>query len=246
MFFKAEGEGEMEEEIDLRECLKIIDKRWKLIIILPLIAAITSGLVSFYCIRPVFQTSTTMIIGKKTPDQGQTIGQIISLDVLLANQQLNKTYETIAKSQTVEQNVINDLHLPLTIGELNNLISVTPVQDTEIMKISAVSTNPEMAALIANTVAEEFSKTVINVGKVDTVSIVDKALTPVSPIRPNKILNILIAFIVGLVVSVVLAFLLDYLKENVDTTSKKASDLEKLLGMPVLGIIPNYQIGKHG
>ena len=235
----------MEEEIDLRQYWEVLRGRWKILMILPLIAALTSGLVSFFLIKPVYQTSTTLIVGKKAMDSGQGIG-MLDYNVLLANQQLTKTYAAIAKSRTVEQNVINDLDLPLTAGELHSLISVNAVKDTEILEIKVINTEPELAASIANSVAQEFSKAVIAIKKVDSVSIVDKAMTPVSPIKPNKKQNVLIAFVVGLMASVGLVFLLEYLEKSVKTSSESSIDVEKLLGMPVLGIIPNFQIVKRG
>ena len=126
----------------------------------------------------------------------------------------------------------------MTVAGLNSQISVNSVKNTEILEIQVNNQNPELAATIANTVAQEFSKAVIEIKKVDSVSIVDKAVTPTSPIKPNKKLNVLIAFVVGLMASVGLVFLMEYL----DNTVKTTNDVETLLGIPVLGLIPNYQI----
>jgi len=105
-----------------------------------------------------------------------------------------------------------------------------------------MNTNPDLAASIANSMADEFSKAVIDIKKVDSVSIVDTAVTPTHPVKPNKKLNVLIAFVVGLMASVGLVFLLEYM----DNTVKTSDDVEKLLGIPVLGVIPNYDTGKQG
>ena len=230
----------MEEEIELREYWEVLRKRWVLVVVLPLIAALTSGIISFFVIKPVYQASTTLIVGKKATD-GQAAAQMLDNSVLLANQQLAKTYATIAQSRTVEQNVIKALDLSMTVGGLDGMISITPVKTTEILEIQVTNTDPELAASIANTMSQEFSKAVIEIKKVDSVSIVDTAVTPTAPIKPNKMLNILIAFVVGLMASVGMVFMLEYL----DNTIKTSSDVEKLLGIPVLGIIPNYQTGKQ-
>ncbi|ODA40170.1 Wzz/FepE/Etk N-terminal domain-containing protein [Desulfosporosinus sp. BG] len=232
----------MEEEIELRQYWDMLRKRWMIVVVLPLIAALTSGIISFYIIKPVYQASTTLIVGKKAAEEGQAANQMLDNSVLLANQQLAKTYATIAQSRTVEQSVLNDLNLSLTVEELDKLISINPVKTTEILEIQVSNTDPKLAASIANTMAQEFSKAVIEIKKVDSVSIVDTAVTPDKPVKPNKTLNILIAFVVGLMAAVGLAFLLEYL----DNTVKTSEDVEKLLGIPVLGVIPNYQIGKQG
>ena len=232
----------MEEEIDLLQYWEVMRKRWILVVVLPLIAALTSGIISFFVIKPVYQASTTLIVGAKATDSGKTATQMLDNNVLMANQQLAKTYATIAQSRTVEQNVIKDLNLSLTVEKLDKLISITQVKTTEILEIQVTNTDPVLAASIANTMAQEFSKTVIEIKKVDSVSIVDKAVTPDKPVKPNKTLNVLIAFVVGLMASVGLVFLLEYL----DNTIKTSSDIEKLLGIPVLGVIPNYEMNKQG
>jgi capsular polysaccharide biosynthesis protein len=227
----------MEQELDLRQYWEVIRKRWLIVIALPLIAALTSGIISFYILKPVYQASSTMIVGKKAVDSAQSALQTIDYSVLMANQQLAKTYGTIAKSRTVEQNVINELNLPLTVGALDSMITINPVKNTEILEIQVQNNNPELAAAIANSMTEQFSKTVIDVKKVDSVSIVDNAVIPDKPVKPRKLLNVLIAFIVGLMVSMGLVFLLEFL----DNTVKTSNDVENLLGIPVLGLIPKYQ-----
>ncbi|EGW41283.1 Wzz/FepE/Etk N-terminal domain-containing protein [Desulfosporosinus sp. OT] len=232
----------MEEEMELRQYWDVLRKRWMIVVVIPLIAALTSGMISFFVMKPVYQASTTLIVGKKAAETGKDPTQILDNSVLLANQQLAKTYATIAQSRTVEQNVLKDLNLPLTVDELNSLIAINPVKTTEILEIQVTNTNSELAALIANTMAQEFTKAVIEIKKVDSVSIVDTAVIPDKPIKPKKTLNVLIAFVVGLMASVGLVFLLEYM----DNTVKTLSDVEKLLGIPVLGIIPDYEMGKQG
>ena len=232
----------MEEEIELRQYWEVLRKRWLIVVAIPLMAALTSGIISFFIIKPVYQASTTLIVGKKASESGQAAAQMLDNSVLQANLQLAKTYATIAQSRTVEENVIKDLNLPMKVEELDRLISINPVKTTEILELQVSNTNPELAASIANTMAQEFSKAVIEIKKLDSVSIVDSAVTPDKPVKPNKKLNVLIAFVVGLMASVGLVFLLEY----IDNTVKTSDDIEKLLGIPVLGVIPNYDLNKQG
>jgi capsular polysaccharide biosynthesis protein len=231
----------MEEELELRQYWEVLRKRWVIVVVLPLIAAITSGVISFYVIKPVYQASTTLIVGKKAEEAGIAATQMLDNNVLLANQQLAKTYATIAQSRTVEESVIKDLNLPLTVEAFDSMIAITQVKTTEILEIQVTNTNPELATSIANTMFKEFSKAVIEIKKVDSVSIVDRAVLPDKPVKPNKPLNILIAFVVGLMASVGMVFLLEYL----DNTVKTSQDVEDILGIPVLGVIPTYVIGKQ-
>ncbi|TWH59740.1 capsular polysaccharide biosynthesis protein [Desulfitobacterium sp. LBE] len=228
-----------EQEIDLIELWEAIKKRWIIVVIIPLIAALTSGIVSFFILDPVYKASTTLIVGKKASEEQQA-SQLLDNSVLQANKQLALTYSEIAKSRTVEENVINKLNLQYTKEELDKKITVESVKNTEILAISVQDKDPLLAAAIANTMAEKFSESVINIKKVDSVSIVDRAVSPNQPVKPKKTQNILIAFAVGLVVSVGLALLLEFL----DNTIKNAKDVEKILGLPVLGEIPIYETDK--
>lgn len=232
----------MEEEIDLRQYWEVLKKRWLIVITIPLIAALTSGIISYFIIKPVYQASTTLIVGKKATEEGAAAAQMLDNNVLLANQQLAKTYATIARSRTVEENVINDLNLTMTVEQLDKLISVDQVNTTEVLEIKVDNTDPKQAASIANAMVSEFSKAVIEIKKVDSVSIVDKAVPPDIPVKPKKTLNIAIAFVVGLMAAVGLAFLLEYF----DNTVKTSQDVETLLGIPVLGVIPNYEVARKG
>lgn len=224
----------MEEGLDIREYWKILKKRWIIVVALPLIAALISGLISFFVLKPVYQASTTLIVGKKASDSPQTAGQVLDYDVLMANQQLAKTYGMIAQSRTVELATLADLNLSLKVEEVDKMISVKPVPNTEILEIQVTNSSPELASSIANTMAQEFSKAVIEIKKVDSVSIVDKAVIPEKPISPRKVINVLIALVVGLMTSIGLGLLL----ESMDNTVKSSEDVEKLLGIPVLGSIP--------
>ncbi|WP_088228899.1 Wzz/FepE/Etk N-terminal domain-containing protein [Desulfosporosinus sp. FKB] len=232
----------MEEEIDLRQYWEVLKKRWLIVITIPLIAALTSGIISYFIIKPVYQASTTLIVGKKATEEGAAAAQMLDNNVLLANQQLAKTYATIARSRTVEENVINDLNLTMTVEQLDKLISVDQVNTTEVLEIKVDNTDPKQAASIANAMVSEFSKAVIEIKKVDSVSIVDKAVPPDIPVKPKKSLNIAIAFVVGLMAAVGMAFLLEYF----DNTVKTSQDVETLLGIPVLGVIPNYEVARKG
>ncbi|HWQ88597.1 MAG TPA: Wzz/FepE/Etk N-terminal domain-containing protein [Desulfitobacteriaceae bacterium] len=232
----------MEEKMELRQYWEVIRKRWLILIALPLIAALTSGIISFYILKPVYQASTTLIVGKKAEDISQALmGQILDYNVLQANLQLAKTYGEIAKSRTVEQSVIEKLDLQMTVAELDKQVLINPVKNTEILEIQVNNTNRQLAAAIANAMAEEFSAAVIEIKKVDSVSIVDEALAPIQPVKPNKMQNILIAFLVGLMAAVGLAFLLEYL----DNTIKTSDEAENILGIPVLGLIPLYDTEKQ-
>ena len=217
------------EVIDLREYMDVIRKRIWIIVLITAIAVITSAIISFYVLNPVYETYTTMMVGKTKSQE-----TMIEYSDVLLSQKLVKTYSEIAKSRVVSREVINDLKLDMTPDELKNKVNVSSVRDTEIIMIKVQDTDPKIARNIANHVGKVFMKHVTKIMKVDNVQIIDRAETPKTPIKPRPQLNILIAGVLGIMISLGIVFLLEYL----DNTIKTPQDVEKYLGLPIMGAIP--------
>lgn len=217
------------EVIDLREYVDVIRKRIWMIVLITAFAVATSAVMSFFVLDPVYETYTTMMVGK-TKNQEASLEYS---DVLLS-QKIVKTYGELAKSRIVTKEVIKNLKLSLTIEEITEKIQVSAVKDTEIISIKVTDINPKLACDIANEVAKIFKKHVIRIMKVDNVQIIDRAEIPQKPIKPRKMLNIIIATVLGIMVGLGVAFLLEYL----DNTIKTPYDVEKHLELPIIGTIP--------
>jgi len=213
--------------IDLREYLGIIRRRFWAIVLVTVVAVATSGIISYFFIEPVYSASTSLMVIKKD-------SPTIDYSTLLMNQQLVKTYGEIAKSRTVAEHVIADLGLSMTAAELQGSIHVNAVRDTQLIQISVDSTVPAQASLIANAVAKDFIHQVVQIMKVENVQVVDPAIEPTTPVKPRPKLNMAVAGVLGVMVGVGLAFLLEYL----DNTLKTAEDVRRHLDLPVLGTIP--------
>lgn len=112
------------------------------------------------------------------------------------------------------------------------------MNETEIIKISVTDEDPILARDIANTLASVFSREIFDIMKVDSTSILDEAVLPTTPLAQNKVTKIAIAGILGMMVSVGLVFLFEYL----DRSIKTADETEHLLGVPVLGVIPKSKV----
>lgn len=221
-----------EYEIDLREIFEMLKKRWLMIVSITLVAAITSAVISFFVLTPQYETSTTLIVSYR-PDQSS----LMTYTELQMSQKLVATYSQIVKSERIADAVIKKLDLDLTAAQLNSKVSVSQLGDTEILKITVKDEDPELAALIANTESEVFQKEINEMMEVDNVSTIDVAKVPGSPVSPNKMMNIAIATVLGMIVSVGLVFVLEFL----DRTYKTPTDIERHLGLPVLGAIPDIE-----
>jgi capsular polysaccharide biosynthesis protein len=220
----------MEETISLRELMETLKKRMRLIVFITVLAALISGVVSYFILTPIYQASTQLLVNQSKKDQ-----QMYDFNQVQANLQLVNTYSVIIKSPTVLEKVIKDLKLNMTPDKLNQKITVETEQNSQVLNVSVQDPNPHKAVLIANKIAEVFKQEIVKIMNVDNVSILSKADLgkDMKPVKPKPLLNIAIAVVVGLMAGVGLAFLLEYL----DNTIKSEQDIEKLLELPVLGMI---------
>lgn len=218
------------QEMTLEDIFRALKKRWLLIVSVTLMCLIGGSIfVLFFGPEPVYQSSTTVLVNYRAEETNK-----LTQSDLTTSQKLVATYNEIIKSATILEPVIKALDLDMTADQLLKNIGVAQVNDTEIIKITVKNEDPELSRDIANTIANVFSKEISKIMKVDSTSTLDVAKTPTTPLSQNKVTKIAIAGILGMMISVGLVFVLEYL----DRTVKTADETENLLGVPVLGVIP--------
>ena len=184
--------------------------------------------------KPVYQANTTVVIAKSDASDGTAA----SINDVNASQKLANTYSEIAKSELVMNQVIDNLALDTSVNELRNNITVKPVTDTSILSISVRNTSPELAATIANEIAEVFSHQVATIYKIENVTQLSIAVTPNSPSNDTLVRDLILAVAISLILVAGIAFLRFYL----DDTVKYSDDVEKAIGMPVTGRISKKEV----
>lgn len=215
------------EEIDLREIFYIIRKRIWILILITIVFSVTSGILSFFVLEVGYSTFTTLMLGKPNDYS-------LEYNDVLLNQKLVSTYGELAKSNLVTNEVKKNLNLDMMTKSISYSVNVSLVKNTEIIKITVNSNNPEFAARIANETASVFIKHVSVIMKIDNVQVLDIAQLPVIPVKPKPMLNITIACFLGVIISIFIIFLLEYL----DNTIKTPDEIKKLLELPIIGMIP--------
>ena len=221
----------METEFTLDQIFQLLLKRLILILALGTVAAIGAAVVSWQFMDDIYQASSSVIVSSsKESDASQPLTYTdYTLNVKLVN-----SYTIICKTNRVLDQVISKLDLRMSTAQLSSKISVSSVDDTEIIHISVKDEDPVLAQNITNTLTEVFQKEVKEIMKMDNVQIIDPAPLPLAPIEPNRVRNVLLGALVGLAAGIALAFLLEYLDRSVKTEEQA----EELLGIPVLGAVP--------
>ncbi len=231
----------MDGELDLLELVHIVLKRKWIIVATTIFATVVSILLTMFAITPMYESNTTLMVNSS---KGSSIGDLATgfdLGSINLSQKLVVTYSEIVKSRIVLESVIDRMSLDMTYGGLLRSITSSPVGSTEILKISVKNTDPEQAAKIANTISDVFIKEVMRILKVDNVEIIDKAIPIDNPINIKLKLNGAIAFILGIMAGVFIILILEML----DRTIKTADDIEKHLGLPVIGSIVEFSSEKE-
>ena len=221
----------MEEQvISIKEIFAALKKRWKMIALITILATVVSGILSFFVIEPVYEASTKVFIGKEeSSEEGYNSSDIQMYQKLL------KTYSEAIKTRDLIDAAIKDSGYELTTGQVSSGLTVTPITDTQILQIKYQSLDPKECEVVLKSISKAFVKTATDLVPNGNVRIIEGVELPKNPISPNKKMNIAIAFLLGLMVSVGLVFLLEYM----DNSYKTKEQLENELEIPVLGVIPN-------
>ena len=225
--------NEMEEQvISISEIFEALKKRWILIVSITLVTTLISGVLSFFVIKPTYETSTKVFIGKEESNiEGYNTNDIQMYQKLL------QTYAETIKTNEVIEAAIKNTNTNLTVEEVKKSLTVTPISDTQILQIKYQNKNPQVAKKILGNITDEFIILAKELVPNGNVRVIEAVQLPENPVAPNKKMNIAIAFLLGLMVSVGVVFLLEYL----DNTFKSKENLEKELDIPVIGLIPSFE-----
>lgn len=207
-------------ELELKDYYRILRKRIWLILSIVLVTTVTVGVVSFYVLSPVYEASTKIIVTKS--DEPGAMSQL-DINAINLNLKLIDTYKAVIKTPAImDVVVIENPEFGLTAEQLINKVQVSSVNNTQVMTLAVQDGDYNQAARIVNAISTVFQKEIPKIMKVDNVSLLNQAKlmdNPV-PIKPNKLMNIAIAFVLGLFVSVGLALMLELLDDSVKTEAE--------------------------
>ena len=218
-------------EIDVLQLFRAL---WKRKLVILLVAIITSSVAfaySTFVIKPEFTSTTRIYVVNR--NQGEKSG--LTNQDLQAGSYLVKDYREIILSQDVLEKVVSDLKLDLTPKGLANKIKVTVPVDTRIVSISVNDRVPEEASRIANSLREVAAQKIISITRVSDVTTLEEARPAISPSSPNIRRNTVIGAGLGASLVIVVVLLIELFDDRV----KRPEDIEDVMEISLLGVIPN-------
>ena len=219
------------EEFNVVEFLKYYMSKFIFIILFIVMGLVGSYVYTYYIQVPIYRSQTSLVL---TKTNGSTT--ITQNDINL-NKNLVSTYREIIQSRRILDKVIKNLDLDVDYKELAQNVSVDSVNDTELIVISVYNKDNKLAKKIADEIANVFKTEITTIYNIENVSIIDKAL--VSNTSYN--VNVVKQFILGAGIGFVLSSLILLIRFYLDDTVKSEEDIEKKLGLSVLGRVPKYK-----
>ncbi len=225
--------NDFRDSINFMELLQQIRRHLYLFIIAVLVAGAVGYAISAYLITPEYESAVMMIVNTK-----QENTTVVTNDNITSAKNLVSTYSIIVKSNTVLDQIIDRLDLDMDYGELYNMISVSAVDDTQIMRIAVRSEDPKVATQIVEQVSEIAPDIIVDAAEAGSCKVISKVMESEEPVSPNVTRNTVLAMILGLMFAIIFVVLRAVTKE---VRIIDDGDVQRFLDLPVIGVIPEVE-----
>lgn len=217
----------MEEEISLLELFGVLKKRIGMILALSIGGLLISFVFTYFITTPQYSSTTQLLVSRTQSTE------VIQQSDINTNLQLINTYKDIIRGPVILDEVREELDLDISHTQLRDKIEITNETNSQVFSLRITDDNPYDAAAIANTTAEIFQDEIGNIMNVDNVTIISEGVANTNPVSPNTTLNLAIGILLGMMLGVGLAFVIEML----DNTVKDEKFITDELGWTNLGSI---------
>lgn len=221
-----------EMEIDLIELFGFYMTKIWWIIGAFLVGALLAGLITQFAITPKYTATAKMYM---VSSSSQSVVDLTDLNI---GQSISGDYVELLKTRPIIEGVIKEQDLDYTYNELVNMISLSVVNNTRIIKIDVTSTDNKEAMDIANALAQKGVRELPKLMETPEPHIAEYAIVPVNKSSPSLSKNTMIGALLGLL-AMLAVFTVQFL---MDDTFKTAEDIEKEFGVMPLTVIPEGKI----
>ena len=218
------------ETLNIKDILKILKNRVSIIIITALITTIGSIILSYFFIKPIYATTAKLFIGMPTINDDGSGNSSWDFSYY---KQLIEPYSEIIKSDELSERAIKRGKLNISQQALSNSLMVD-IGSGQVMKLSIYTINSKDGVKILDAVIEEFIETSSKLITKSNVSVLSHPKYPIAPVSPNKPKNIIFGFCFGLALGISLVLIINYF----DNSVKGKEDIEKYVGLPLIGLVP--------
>ncbi|CYU55189.1 YveK family protein [Streptococcus suis] len=215
-------------EIDVLSLLKTIWRKKFFILVTAVLGAGLAFVYSSFLVTPQYDSTTRIYVVSQNVEAGAGLTN----QELQAGTYLVKDYKEIILSQDVLTQVATELNLNENLKEK---VSVSIPVDTRIVSISVRDADPNEAARIANSLRTFAAQKIVEVTKVSDVTTLEEAVPAEEPTTPNTKRNIILGLLAGGVLATALVLVMEVLDDRV----KRPQDIEEVMGLTLLGVVPD-------
>ncbi|WP_281699506.1 YveK family protein [Cetobacterium somerae] len=218
-----------EDEIDLKELVFVLLRRWKLIVVFGIIGGIIGS--CFAVTRPNVYKAEMLMIVSKDGDFGTSS---LNEGELSVNRKLAATYTEIAKNSVILKNIIKKYELNITLKELKNDVTISSIGNTELLRLTYTNSDPVLAAAVANEIGNEFMLKIREIMNFKNIKVVELAEVEKDALPQNRALIVLISLGVSVIVGCIIVSIIEIISGKL----YKVKDIEKILRTSMIGSIP--------
>jgi len=229
---EAFEQNEEYQEIDLLELLGHLIEKWWLIVLTTLLAGGLAYYIAAEKITPTYTAQSTIFIG-----QDSSSAMKISMDQLNLDNKLIIDYKELVNTRLISERVVKELALTTNAAQLSKFLQVNTINNSRFMHITFTDADADLAAKIVNKYSDVLKENAESVVGVKNIKIVDYAATPQAPSGPQVLQNTAIAAVLGGLAAIAI-ILLNVLLNN---TVRKEEEIDRELGLTVLGVIPKFK-----
>lgn len=223
-----------ESEIDLGQMIRtVLDKAW-LVVTISVVCAVLTFCVTLFCIAPKYESTAMFYVNNSALSLGNTSLSISSGD-LTTSRNLVDSYLVILNTWETLRSVSDYAGIAITPEDLSELITAQAVNETEIFAVTVTSTDPVKAERLANAIAYILPKRIDTIIDGTSAKIVSSALLPVKPSSPSFVMNTILGFLIGFVLTVGGVVM----QEIFDITIRKEEDVLRITKLPILAAVPD-------